>query len=91
MVIWKQIDQSLLEMRTLFLHEVYKKTAPDYHMKQTSNQQHVFLCEYFISNHQHLHKLARVLFLFLVRKIDRELTSVPVFLYFVYGMPPQRG
>ena len=29
--------------------------------------------------------------LFLVRKIGPELTSVPIFLYFVYGSPPQPG
>ena len=28
---------------------------------------------------------------FLVRKIVPELTSVPIFLYFVCGMPPQHG
>ena len=28
-------------------------------------------------------------FFFFVRKISPELTSVPVFLYFVCGMPPQ--
>ena len=28
---------------------------------------------------------------FLVRKIGLELTSVPIFLYFVCGMPPQHG
>ena len=31
------------------------------------------------------------LFLFFVRKIGPELTSVPVFLYFVYRMLPQYG
>ena len=30
-------------------------------------------------------------FSFLVRKIVAGLTSVPIFLYFVYGTPPQRG
>ena len=30
-------------------------------------------------------------FLFLVRKIGPELTSVPIFLYFVCGMLPQQG
>ena len=30
-------------------------------------------------------------FLFLVRKIGLELTSVPIFQYFVCGMPPQHG
>ena len=30
-------------------------------------------------------------FLFFVRKIRPELTSVPIFLYFVCGMPPQHG
>ena len=30
-------------------------------------------------------------FAFLVRKIGPELTSVPIFLYFVCGMPPQHG
>ena len=28
---------------------------------------------------------------FFVRKIGPELTSVPIFLYFVWGMPPQHG
>ena len=31
------------------------------------------------------------LFIFLVRKIVAELTSLPIFLYFVCGMPPQHG
>ena len=31
------------------------------------------------------------LFSFLMGKIGPELTSMPIFLYFVYGMPPQHG
>ena len=32
-----------------------------------------------------------VLYIFLLRKIHHELTSMPVFLYFVCGSPPQHG
>ena len=36
-------------------------------------------------------KLENISFLFLVRKIVPELISMPLFLYFVYGMPAWHG
>ena len=42
-----------------------------------------------------IHFIISIIFPFLyfifVRKTDPELTSVPIFLYFVYGMLPQCG
>ena len=35
--------------------------------------------------------LMLIFFPFFVRKIDPELTTMPIFLHFVYGMPPQHG
>ena len=56
-----------------------------YHLDEDTSKRWIFKAEFYPLTSNLFY------FIFLVRKIGPELTSMPIFLYFVHGMLPQHG